>query len=253
MKIYVIGDIHGQHKALVQCLERSNFDYENDTLISLGDIVDRGLESWECVDTLLKIKNLIAIRGNHDDWFNHFLTKGKHPAEWLQGGENTLKSYVKHAGRVIEVSSKMGTYVSSLTNYDIDPKHIEFFNNQIPFYITQNKCFVHGGFNRKESIYTQDPNNLWWDRDLWNVALSCSTGQKLKTVDGFDEIYIGHTPTIHWNEVGIDELGNKKLIKIINPMNEGGVWNMDTGAAYTGGRLSIMDTNTKELFQSDKI
>jgi len=36
----VIGDIHGAYKALVQCLERSGFDKEKDTLITIGDVCD---------------------------------------------------------------------------------------------------------------------------------------------------------------------------------------------------------------------
>ena len=36
----VIGDVHGNHRGLLQCLERSGFDKENDTLISLGDVAD---------------------------------------------------------------------------------------------------------------------------------------------------------------------------------------------------------------------
>ena len=33
MKTYAIGDIHGAYKALIQCFERSKFDYKNDCLI----------------------------------------------------------------------------------------------------------------------------------------------------------------------------------------------------------------------------
>lgn len=75
----IAGDIHGSHKALKQCLERSNFDYENDTMIQLGDIVDGWNEVYEEVEELLKIKNLVTIKGNHDDWFNHYLQLGTHP------------------------------------------------------------------------------------------------------------------------------------------------------------------------------
>ena len=38
MKTFVIGDIHGAYKALLQCFERSGFDYEKDHLIVLGDV-----------------------------------------------------------------------------------------------------------------------------------------------------------------------------------------------------------------------
>ena len=33
----VIGDLHGNYLGFKQALERCNFDYNNDTLISLGD------------------------------------------------------------------------------------------------------------------------------------------------------------------------------------------------------------------------
>jgi serine/threonine protein phosphatase 1 len=40
MKTFVIGDIHGGYRALIQVLDRAGFDYDNDTLISLGDVAD---------------------------------------------------------------------------------------------------------------------------------------------------------------------------------------------------------------------
>ena len=40
MKTYAIGDIHGAYKALIQCFERSKFDYKNDRLIVMGDVCD---------------------------------------------------------------------------------------------------------------------------------------------------------------------------------------------------------------------
>ena len=63
---FVVGDIHGAHKALVQCLKRSNFNYEEDELICLGDVADGWTEVPELFDELLKIKKLIYIMGNHD-------------------------------------------------------------------------------------------------------------------------------------------------------------------------------------------
>ena len=40
MKTYAIGDIHGAYKALMQCFERSKFDYKKDRLIVMGDVCD---------------------------------------------------------------------------------------------------------------------------------------------------------------------------------------------------------------------
>lgn len=62
----VVWDIHGWYRSFKQCLERSKFDYDNDQLICLGDIVDGWPETPEVVEELLKIKNLVLIEGNHD-------------------------------------------------------------------------------------------------------------------------------------------------------------------------------------------
>ena len=58
-KRFVIGDIHGGYKALLQCLDRSGFNEKEDLLICLGDVTDGWSETPECVDKLLSITNLI--------------------------------------------------------------------------------------------------------------------------------------------------------------------------------------------------
>jgi len=224
MKKYVMGDIHGGYKALIQCLERSNFDYENDLLIQLGDICDGWSQTKECVEELLKIKNRIDIKGNHDEWFRIFIERGLHPIRWLHGGDATKNSYSPN------------TYI---TNLDIPQNHQDLFNHQILYYVDEgNRCFVHGGFDRNIPIEKNIPHELYWNRDLWTKALSCTKNQKLNTVDGFTEIFIGHTATTNW--------------KTDKPMQSGGVWNIDTGAGW-GGKLTIMNVDTKEYFQSDSV
>jgi len=54
----------------------------------------------------------------------------------------------------------------------------------------------------------------------------------------YDEIYIGHNPTIKFGETEPQKICN--------------VWALDTGAGW-GARLTIMDINTKQFWQSDKI
>ena len=48
-RTFALGDIHGNYKALKQCLERSNFDYDNDTLIFLGDVCDGWTDVYKCI------------------------------------------------------------------------------------------------------------------------------------------------------------------------------------------------------------
>lgn len=95
--IFVMGDIHGAYKAMVQCFDRSGFDPGTDTLIQLGDVVDGHPEVFECVELLLTVSNLIAIRGNHDGWFEEFFDTDLHPVFCTYGGRSTLISYLDHA------------------------------------------------------------------------------------------------------------------------------------------------------------
>lgn len=241
-KTFCIADIHGNYRALKQCLERSNFNYDNDTLIQLGDVVDRFPESYECVNELLKIKNLISIRGNHDDWFCNWIQRGVHGSYWSQGAESTLRSYIKHAGREIKIFDTFTQGVKTdFTYYDVNPLHIQFFMHQNYYYIDdQNRCFVHGGFNRHKSIVGQPYHILMWDRDLWYGALSTKgiDELKFKIYDDFKEVFIGHTSTTNWDT---DQ-----------PMYSGKIWNLDTGGGGKG-KLTIMNVDTKEYHQSDNV
>lgn len=139
MRRFVIGDIHGEYERLIACLKDVDFDYENDQLIQLGDVVDRGAKSYEVVEELLKIKNLIAIRGNHDETWYESVRLGTRNILYDQGGRETLLSYTR-AGCENDPTK-------------IPDTHKEFFKNQLPYYVDENNwCFVHGGFNRHKLI-----------------------------------------------------------------------------------------------------
>lgn len=215
-----MGDIHGAYKALKQCLERSEFDYAHDTLIQLGDVADGWSEVYECVDELLQIQNLIAIQGNHDEWTLEWMDWGFMPDYHRgQGGEATEASYLKHGH---------------------NDEHRTFFSRQQKFYVDEKeRLFVHGGLNREYSIYAgNDIHNYAWTRALWSQAQSCKGDQKLTTYDNFREIFIGHTSVHSWR--------NPEA----KPLYAGGVWNLDTGAGWSG-KLTIMDVDTHEYWQSD--
>lgn len=241
-KVFVIGDIHGGDLALKQCLERCNFNFEKDVLISLGDIVDGWSRVYECVELLLKVKNLIAIKGNHDEWFTDFIDFGNHPG-LNQGGKATLISYCRALNK--DWIDNYGIFNTSLLPEDIPVQHQLFFKNQLLYYKDEeNRFFVHGGFNRHHSIEMIEkiePHSFYWDRDLWLAALSYGNidiKYKFKIKDNFSEIFIGHTTTMNW--------------KTDQPMKAANIWNLDTGAGFKG-RLTIMNVDTKEYYQSDLV
>ena len=244
MKRFAIGDIHGNLRALNQCLARSGFNKEEDLLIQLGDVADGYAYVYECVEELLSIKNTIFIKGNHDQWMKDWFLIDTHPCDWLQGGEGTLKSYTKNLGfgygprfpqwGVAEIGYKTGMAPS-----DLPQTHQDFWNNQKPYFKdSDNNLFVHGGFNRHFTLDEHREDIFYWDRDLFSCALSARSGkQKLKFKEEFKNIFIGHTQTTYWDKT------NKPIFADI-------VINLDQGAGWDG-KLTIMDVDTKEYWQSD--
>lgn len=217
MRRFVIGDIHGASRALIQCLERSQFNFNKDQLIMLGDVCDGYPETNQSIETLLKSKNLVFLLGNHDWWALQW-AKGEEPdPAWLQfGGENTIKSYP--AG--------------------MPSSHIALLENAHYYFEQDNKLFVHAGIDPNLNIEEQDKHTLIWDRQFIQQAIAQHTRNNKVLLTGYDEIFVGHTPS--------HRIGHFKPVKFCE------VWMMDTGAGW-GECLSMMDIDTKEVFQSYRV
>ena len=238
-----MGDIHGAYRALKECLGEAGFDYEGDRLIQLGDITDGYEEVYECVEELLKIRQLIAIRGNHDQWFLEFIRTGSHPRNWSNGAEGTARSYWKHAGGRSPAKTKRKSFVGLLKPELIPESHRKFFLSQRLYYIDRARnCFVHAGFDRHRSFRGQEPETYYWDRELWEEALlfelfrlRADTVLTFPMRTSFREVFIGHTPTQNWDTD--------------RPMKAANIYDLDTGCGH-GGPLTMMELSSKEVFQS---
>ena len=59
-KIFAIGDIHGCYDQLLALIEKIPIDFAHDTLVFIGDYIDRGPHSVEVVDYLVQLKKRVA-------------------------------------------------------------------------------------------------------------------------------------------------------------------------------------------------
>ena len=229
----VIGDIHGGLKAVIQVVERAQVT-KKDTLIFLGDFVDGWSQSPDVLDFLITLKqqqNCIFIRGNHDDLLLKWLCgdhEGFDEKMWfLHGGEATALSY---QNKDEATKNRHIQFLKSLQNYYLDD---------------ENRLFIHAGFTNPRGVTQEFFSPLfYWDRTLWEMVLAMDT-ELLKDAISYPnrlklykEIYIGHTPVTKINETV--------------PVNKASVWNVDTGAAFKG-KLTLMDVETKEFWQSDPL
>lgn len=214
MKNFVIGDIHGGYRALLQCLERSNFNYDEDKLVVLGDVADGWSEVPEAFEELFKIRNLIYVRGNHDQWLKDFLLRGKQPDIWtLQGGSASRDAYLHRYPQLMQ-------------------SHRDFLKKTKCYYVDEeNRVFVHGGIKWNFPVEATDKMWLMWDRELWDNR------HQYEKVPMYSEVFVGHTSIWNFSH---------------NPLNRGNVWFLDTGGGWEG-KLTIMDIESKEFWQSDKL
>ncbi len=227
MRTFVMGDIHGCYHALVQCLQRSGFNKKEDTLIQLGDVADGWPETLECVSELMTIKNLIPIHGNHDDWTLIWMDTGlAEQGHRGQGGQATIDSYSVHELPLVP------------------DEHHDFFKSQIPYYKDDHdRLFVHAGIYPNMTLEEMNRNwqsQFWWTRNMWFKSLELEeSGLSIGFKEQLDEIYIGHTSTTNWGKTTPMKAGNHPTI-----------YNLDTGCGWNG-KLTIMDIDTKEYWQSD--
>lgn len=154
-------------------MERSEFDYENDRLICLGDVADGWPDTRASINELLKIKCLTYILGNHDWWTLQWMLTGRVEDTWYrQGGKATIESYPEA----------------------IPPEHLAFLSEASLYHVHENKLFVHAGIYPSKPLDKQDQDIFLWDRTLAMLALGRYPHSAEGQISTFDEIYVGHTP-----------------------------------------------------------
>jgi len=158
-----IGDIHGNLLALddlLACL-RDEVD-RSDTMVFLGDYIDRGPDSRGCIDSILAFRgavsaSVVCLRGNHEDWLLRTLADySRH--SWLLGMEafDTIRSYSPDAADALREAAAAGGRALVLDHGELPyelffrhlpPVHRAFFEGLVPYYRGPAAICVHGGLD----------------------------------------------------------------------------------------------------------
>lgn len=158
-----MGDVHGNLKALRSLLERVLPELSStDTLVFLGDYIDRGPDSKGCIEEIVTLQQsspfrVVTLLGNHEEWMLATMADySRH--SWLLGAEafervrsyspsaeSLLRQEVERAGpRLIidDVELSYGAFFDAMP-----ASHQEFFKSLRPFHQSDGALFVHAGID----------------------------------------------------------------------------------------------------------
>ena len=211
MAIFVVPDIHGEYKKLVDIMEKINkVRKPKETIVFLGDYIDRGDRSKDVVNYMFELMsnddNVVALLGNHDDEFYNIIERVErlniYDIEWLSRYcIETLSSYgvstlpLKYNSVEDNMRDNFDFIKSELNKLKESEDYRKFkilMVNCRKYYKESKYIFSHSGGVSYKPVEKQTVNELIWSRDF----------KPRKD----DYIYVcGHTPT---NSREVEQIGN---------------------------------------------
>ncbi|MER2107390.1 MAG: metallophosphoesterase family protein [Solibacillus sp.] len=228
MKIFAISDIHGMYEQFEELLKF--WDGES-TLVILGDLVDRGPDSYKVVKHVLDLKRaygeqVVLCMGNHEQMLLDFLAdpQANRRFYYQVGGRETMASFARHLDE------------PPSNPFDLAARVLEVFSDEIAllqsaalFKVIGGVLFTHAGFDSSYAAFSETtPDDLLWIRDHYLVE------NKTPYVNVF-----GHTPLpqIH-DSADVWCSADQKYIGI------------DGGCYFSGQLNAVLLTEQGELVQT---
>lgn len=255
MSTIAIGDVHGNLAALDDLLSRMAHEITSeDTIVFLGDYIDRGPDARGCVQRIIEFRRTAAARvitllGNHEQWL--LRTYHDHASHsWLLGmdGFSTIRSYSAAAeARLREEVNKVGhqlfmdrvTLPYGVFFQAVPREHIEFLTRLKTFCRTADAVCVHGGLNPDRGrVEEQRSEDVIWGADGFP-----------ERYQGEDVVVYGHandpvldprgwpSPRIRERTFGLDTISHGVLTAVRLP--EGIILQSDRHARYGPGRVPV--------------
>lgn len=170
MKTFVIGDVHGRRTQLGALLKMLPRDESADTLVFLGDFIDRGPDAPGVVTDVIELRranpeHVVTLRGNHEQMLLDFVEDAA--PLWLappSGGERTYQQYTGMAPSWKKEEELQKTHEQFLKIFP--EEHLEFMRGLQLFYEDEYALYVHAGLDQGKHPSETDEYSLLWSRDM---------------------------------------------------------------------------------------
>ncbi len=212
-RLFAVGDIHGCPDELGAML-KAIAPARDDTVIFVGDYVDRGPSARDVIEMLIDLARgpaeTVFLKGNHEDMMLSFLGLPGHYGDsfLFNGGAQTLDSYgIGEAA--LEGAPEM-----------LPATHLEFLKGLATSYYRPPYLFVHAGIQPTRPLEEQNVEDMLWIRQefIFNAHLLGAT------------VVFGHTPM--------------RTVMVDLPYKLG----IDTGLVY-GGKLTCLEFSEGVAYQ----
>lgn len=226
---WVIADIHGCYLTLKTLIENQLNPGNEDRVYLLGDYIDRGPRSAQCIKYVMQLQNeglkLTPLMGNHEEGMLNayyeeasprkrlfFKPSNKSKAAWYEyGGKKTMESYG---------TDQLG---------ELPAEVIEWMAKLNSWYEEENFLLAHAGFNFNKKNIFEDTRAMRWVRDF-EVDMTKTNNRR---------VIHGHVPVPL--EL-IEQFIRSSSIPYID-LDNGCVYPQKNGM----GNLVALDINTMEL------
>jgi len=231
MATIAIGDVHGNRAALDDLLVRLDPELQSgDTVVFLGDYIDRGPDTRGCIDSILRVQsagrvNVVTLAGNHEDWLLRTVAD-PHRHSWLIGmeGFDTIASYSEAAADILRSAADAAgprLIMDELAlPYDeflkvVPPDHLAFLRSLRLAYQADDAIFVHGGLNPAVPLQEQSREDVLWGTTTF---LTDYAGPATAIYGHWDNARLDDSgwphPTIGRASIGIDTISHGVLTAV---------------------------------------
>lgn len=245
-RTFAIGDIHGEAEHLTTLLGRLPALDADDTLVFLGDYLDRGANSKDIVERLMSLPTrtpakVVCLRGNHEDSWLRVCREG-----WdefvLSPGNGCLATVRSYTGGDIPTAKDQPRQedMMPLTTGAFFPEAVVRWLEGLPhWYEDANAIYVHAGLPREGDRFlhpSEVSNHL--------VLLWIRTQDFFRNYRG-KRVVFGHTPT----EFLPQEISSYTPLDPGDAFMGTDVIGTDTGCG-TGGFLTAVELPAVRVYES---